>query len=250
MGILDKVVKNVGDAGSKVVDASSKVVKDVKKEGEKAVKTVKDTADDAADAAKKAANAVATGAGKVVSAGAAGVKSVGGGLKDAVIHAERLLTEKEKRLAKKVFADSLPYGDIYLSDGLGFGERQYTIPRPLHPGTYLIHIGPKIFPDATKSSVVDNGQTGDAIFIHELTHVWQSVHRKNPLDYIGDSLSNQLRYKADAYTYDSSKVGKAKWDSFNAEQQASIVEDWYVGGMKETSKAFVYIRDNIRKGKV
>jgi hypothetical protein len=41
-------------------------------------------------------------------------------------------------------------------------------------------------------------------------------------------------------------VGRKSWRKFNAEQQAMIVENWYVGGMSESDEAFVYIRDNIR----
>src|SRR5262249_38374792 len=66
---------------------------------------------------------------------------------------ERLLTDNEKNLARTVFEKTLPYGAIYLSNGLGLGGRAYTIPHPLHVGSYVIHIGPSIFPDATDSSV-------------------------------------------------------------------------------------------------
>ena len=158
------------------------------------------------------------------------------------------MTKDERNLAHSVFEDTLPYGAIYLSNGLGFGKRPYTIPHPLRAGSYVIHIGPKIFEDATDSSVVVLSQKGDSIFIHELTHVWQGSHRKNPFDYIVDSVYNQIRFGSGAYDVENEDIGTKKWGEFTAEQQAVIVQDWYGDGMSETDKAFRYIRDSIRAG--
>ena len=161
-------------------------------------------------------------------------------------YAERLLTAAEKDLARQVFEETLPYGLIYLSNGLGLGERAYTIPHPLRLGSYLIHIGPQIFPDTTDSSIIVLGQTGDAVFIHESTHVWQGVNRRHAFDYILDSVYNQVRFGSHAYDLNQDDVGSKSWDKFNAEQQAMIVQNWYVGGMSESDDAFIYIKDNIR----
>lgn len=161
-------------------------------------------------------------------------------------YAERLLTDAEKDLARQVFEEALPYGAIYLSNGLGLGQRAYTIPHPLHLGSYLIHIGDATFPDATDSSIIVLGQTADAVFIHELTHVWQGANRRHAFDYILDSVYNQVRFGSHAYDLNRDDVGKKSWGEFNAEQQAMIVENWYVAGMSESDDAFTYIRDNIR----
>ena len=161
-------------------------------------------------------------------------------------YAERLLTDAEKDLARQVFEEALPYEAIYLSNGLGLGQRAYTIPHPLHLGSYLIHIGDATFPDATDSSIIVLGQTADAVFIHELTHVWQGANRRHAFDYILDSVYNQVRFGSHAYDLNRDDVGKKSWGEFNAEQQAMIVENWYVAGMSETDPAFIYIRDNIR----
>ena len=161
-------------------------------------------------------------------------------------YAERLLTDAEKDLARQVFEEALPYGAIYLSNGLGLGQRAYTIPHPLHLGSYLIHIGDATFPDATDSSIIVLGQTADAVFIHELTHVWQGANRRHAFDYILDSVYNQVRFGSHAYDLKQDDVGKKSWSEFNAEQQAMIVENWYAGGMSESDDAFIYIKDNIR----
>ena len=172
-----------------------------------------------------------------------------GGLRQAVRFDERFLTEKEESLARKVFADSLPYDSVYISNAVGLEQRPYTIPHPLRRGSFVINIGPEMFPDAAAHSMTALGQTADAILIHELTHVWQGVHRAHALDFVKDSVLNQIRYGDRAYQLDTSKVGTAQWDSFGAEQQAMIVEGWYDDGMAEGDPAFVYIRDNVRAGK-
>jgi hypothetical protein len=163
-------------------------------------------------------------------------------------YAERFLTDAEKDLARKVFEETLPYGAVYLSNGLGLQQRAYTIPHPLHLGSYVIHIGPDAFRDATNSSVVMLGQTVDAVFIHELTHVWQGVNRRHAFDYILDSVYNQVRFGSQAYDLNQEDVGRKKWSEFNAEQQAMIVENWYAAGMAESDAAFTYIKDNLRAG--
>ena len=164
-------------------------------------------------------------------------------------YAERLLTDAEKDLARQVFEEALPYEAIYLSNGLGLGQRAYTIPHPLHLGSYLIHIGDATFPDATDSSIIVLGQTADAVFIHELTHVWQGANRRHAFDYVLDSVYNQLRFGSHAYDLNRDDVGNRGWGEFNAEQQAMIVENWYVAGMSENDDAFTYIKDNIRARK-
>ena len=150
---------------------------------------------------------------------------------------ERLLTETEISLAKKVFGETLPYGVIYLSNTLGLQERAYTVPHPTKAASYLVNIGADGFTDASGSAI-------DQTLIHELTHVWQGVHRSHRLDYIFDSLHNQARLGSAAYDY----VAGADWSSYGAEQQARIVEDWYHLGMDEADPRFRYIRDNIRAG--
>jgi len=161
-------------------------------------------------------------------------------------YAERLLTDAEKDLARQVFDGALPYEAIYLSNGLGLGRRPYTIPHPLHLGSYVIHIGDETFPDATNASLVVLGQTADSVFIHELTHVWQGANRRHAFDYILDSVYHQVRFGSHAYDLNQDDVGKKRWREFNAEQQAMIVQNWYLAGMSESDQAFTYIRDHIR----
>jgi len=167
-------------------------------------------------------------------------------IRSSASYAERLLTDAEKNLARQVFEETVPYGAVYLSNGLGLKRRAYTIPHPLHLGSYVIHIGEETFPDATNSSIVVLGQRADAVFIHELTHVWQGANRRHALDYIFDSVYHQIREGSHAYDLNQAEVGKKSWGEFNAEQQAMIVENWYAAGMSESNDAFTYIKNNIR----
>jgi hypothetical protein len=222
---LDKIVNAAGDATDKAVNKAHDVVDEVVQEGRKGAAAVGDELNKA--------RGVASG-------------GIDGFTQPSPPYAERFLTNAEKDLARKVFAETLPYGAIYLSNGLGLQRRAYTIPHPLHLGSYVIHIGPDAFPDATNSSVVMLGQTVDAVFIHELTHVWQGTNRRHAFDYILDSVYNQFRFGSHAYDLNQDEVGKKTWSKFNAEQQAMIVENWYAAGMSETDAAFTYIKDNIR----
>lgn len=239
MGLLDKVkaLANKGEqAVDKIVNATEEATTTVAGKAEDAVNEVvqegRKGADAVADELRRARGIISGNADGFVRASST--------------YAERLLTDAEKNLARKVFAETLLYGSIYLSNGRGLGQRAYTIPHPLHLGSFVIHIGPDIFRDATDSSNVMFNQTGDAVFIHELTHVWQGTNRSTAFDYIVDSLYNQIHSGSHAYDLDAAEVGTKSWDKFNAEQQAMIVQNWYVSGMSESDPAFTYIRDNIR----
>lgn len=239
MGLLDKAkaLANKGEeAVDKIVTATQEAAKEVVQEGRKGASTI-------AAGERKAAGVVA---GELRKARGIISGNADGFVRASAAYAERLLTDAEKHLARNVFEETLPYGAIYLSNGRGLGKRAYTIPHPLHLGSFVIHIGPDVFRDATDSSNLMFNQTGDAVFIHELTHVWQGANRSTAFDYIIDSLYNQIHSGSHAYDLDPAEVGKKSWDKFNAEQQAMIVQNWYEGGMLESDDAFTYIKDNIR----
>lgn len=139
----------------------------------------------------------------------------------------RLMDKDERATAWTVFQHTIPYDNVHLSSGLGAGGRAFTIPDPLSIGHYVIYIGP---------------HPTMALLIHELTHVWQGHNSNLAWGYILNSLFSQMVCK-DAYDYD--KKLEDDWRLYNVEQQASIVENWYVDGRSKTDKAYRYIRDNI-----
>jgi hypothetical protein len=147
----------------------------------------------------------------------------------------RYLTNSEIALAKPVFRDSLPWNRITISPKLGFRDRPYTWGRTLNVGPYMY-------------KGLDTATKGPPTFIHELTHVWQYQHRSYSGSYIFDSAAAQALHGDDAYQYEPGKP----WDSYNAEQQAHIVQDWYVLGLNDdpNDPLFPYIRDVIRTKRI
>lgn len=157
------------------------------------------------------------------------------------IKLKRKMTEDEKIFARQIFENSLPYDDIYVSNTIGAGNRQYVTPEFKHDGGWIMHLGRAMYAGATLTS-------HRAIFVHELTHVWQSYHSPFRWGYVANSMCQQivLMKGAKAYDYESG----FKWSHYNAEQQAQMVMDWYIWGMWEKDERFEYIRDHIRKGKI
>lgn len=80
--------------------------------------------------------------------------------------------------------------------------------------------------------------------VHEMTHVWQGQHGIYPTVYMAQSLWQQLshgvkdiidkggwrtwdEHRGTAYLFNMADIG-ANWDRFNVEQQANIIETWYL----------------------
>ncbi|HEX2203027.1 MAG TPA: hypothetical protein VHG91_07005 [Longimicrobium sp.] len=252
MGFWDDLKKAAQEFGDTVAETMSDGAEAASEAAEESAETVGEGAREVADAlgdqARRAAGAVAEIVGVLATEGAAVWAAVSAGAAAFSEHAgraaretgayqERLITEAEEVFARQVFGDTLPYGAIWLSNGLGFEQRAYTIPHPRYLGSYVVHIGPGAFDDPTSDE-------NAALFIHELTHVWQGRWRRNVFDYMVDSVASQFRQGQDAYVY----VPGRPWGDYNAEQQASIVQDWFSGGMDEKDPLFVYIAANIRTG--
>ncbi len=150
----------------------------------------------------------------------------------------RFLAGGEIAIAKDVYKQTIPYASILVSDGIGADNRPFTVPTilPLHDplppfynfnvkrdGKYVIHAGDGYY-GMTKS---DDDRT---TLIHELAHVWQGEHYDSwSWTYVVFSLKDQA-LSDDAYAYDKTRLGP--WDDYGPEQQAKIVEDWFVDKMK------------------
>lgn len=171
----------------------------------------------------------------------------------------RFMNLKEYEIVSGVFGDTLPYRRrILITNGAGVDGRAFTIPTSLVStllGTaatgylglisgyltsfinagYLINVGDSY------SKLAD---TEKWLLVHETAHVWQGKNSKLALSYVFDSCLSQCFSGSSAYTY---TAGKA-WSSYNVEQQASVVEDWFKNGSSESNALFPYIRDNVRKG--
>ncbi len=163
----------------------------------------------------------------------------------------RSLSTAEKNLAKSVFQNTINYDMVRITNTLGAGGRPWTTNTP---PLYMINVG------SDYSSLTANNER-KLLLIHELAHVWQGQHlvpfMHNSAAHQTLSAINNGGDVSSAYSY---RVGKP-WRQYNVEQQASIVEHWYMpanlcfengvcgGGMKTTDGRYRYIRDHIRKNK-
>jgi len=167
--------------------------------------------------------------------------------------ATRPLTQDEIDLARAVFQDNLPYKKIRIADDLGLGDAPWTDP---FGAFFTIHMGPTAFGvgTSTTATAAYNAAKLDETFIHELTHVWQGSHGCR-YAFVGGSVVAQARLgRKRVYNY----LPDYPWESYNPEQQAQIVEDWYAGNPianykatfpamdEKTSPLFKYIKDPIR----
>jgi hypothetical protein len=165
----------------------------------------------------------------------------------------RLLNPDEMFLLQQVFGLMVlpPREQIAVSNGLGFGGAPYTTKGPfdseLTPDArYAIHLGDVVSrnltsDDSTTPILGDDYSDISELFIHEMTHVWQLFN--------GWSSGDLIRGTINAHTIGSYdvKAGDA-WDSYNTEQQATIVEKWHGGGKRTDSELFPYIKFIVRQG--
>ena len=169
----------------------------------------------------------------------------------------RELTDEEYRWANdEVYSGTLPPKDrIVLTDTIGAQNRAFTFPR--FDGKITLNMGPDVFDDPRNSRV--NEQDGDGwtirrgeVFIHELAHAWQIAHTPIDLVFIADALATTACQVTGHNPYHYGPAGPA-YSSFNIEQQAQIVNEWFsgkkTGSVKdENSPYYQYIIRNIRTG--
>lgn len=180
----------------------------------------------------------------------------------------RLMNQAEYAVVTRVLGNTLPYRfRIIITNGAGLGNRPFTIPTSLlstlgatvaggflgGPAgaligggvgsltsfinmAYLMNVG-SAYPNMSTSN------TG--LLVHETTHVWQGKNSSLSLSYVFGSCVSQCLRGGAAYNY---TPGSA-WGSYNVEQQASIVEDWFVAGEPQSGDLWSYIRDYVRHGR-
>ena len=167
--------------------------------------------------------------------------------------ASRPLKNSEIEFARQVFEDQLPYGKVhlasyYLPGNQGVAVTLASVSSIIPVAAlrhYTIYFGPEVYRDGADGAGVRD------TFVHELTHVWQGYHSSLGWEYMVNSMIAQghaILTQGDrnkAYDY---KLGAA-WDDYNVEQQALIVQDWYLNGMREDDERFTYIANHIRKGR-
>ena len=165
------------------------------------------------------------------------------------------MTEEERRFAAAVFGDKLPFDRITLTNLSHGGGRKYVIPSL--DGSILVNLDDAYDHPTTYSKARSDYTQPGSVFIHELTHAWQIANTSFLPGLICDQ-SNNYDYHSGAG--ESGRLvdrswSTRPWNSFNLEQQAHIVDDWY--GAFHTSldsvealndPAFRFISNNIRAG--
>ncbi|MCC7427234.1 MAG: hypothetical protein IT557_10030 [Alphaproteobacteria bacterium] len=185
--------------------------------------------------------------------------------------AARLLSDDEWPIVSRIFTTShLPWRyRILVTNATGAGGAPFTIPTAalsalglaatfgpiagylssLTTLGYLMNVGSRNYPDMTAS------KQKKGLLVHETTHVWQGYNDIFALTYVISSAVSQcaamvsadgsLASRNAAYNY----TPGSSFGSYSAEQQASIVEDWFLAGEPSSGPLWRYIRDNIRRGR-
>jgi hypothetical protein len=185
------------------------------------------------------------------------VAGVAAGAITAALIQSRPMRENELKLARSVFADTIPYDKVMLTNLAGLGGRAFTAPGV--DGKIYCNLGAAYNNPADHAYPV-NGE----LLIHELTHAWQIAHSSFVPGMVCSGIVTQVdhTFGDDVYKYGGAGTG---WSDFNLEQQGSIVDQWFAGNgypdsnqgayppMDNTVLAtgacrnpyYVYIRDNI-----
>jgi hypothetical protein len=203
-------------------------------------------------------------------AGAA-LGSIAGVVAGALMKA-RLMSDKEWAVAVAVFGNSLPPRDhIIVTDISGLNGRAFTVPGSalatlgaviypplflwlmqnpnLFAGRILMNMG-GAFPDLYRAAPYTPTKSypyQGMVLAHELTHAWQIYHQ-NSYGYLCSAVSLQTQNSLGSDVY-AVQPGQ-QWGQYNLEQQATLVDLWYGGGMSTgfLDPYYRYITANIRPG--
>lgn len=148
----------------------------------------------------------------------------------------RFLRQDERVFAKRIFGKTLPLDDILVTDVLGAGNEPFTavsgpskeplpfvVPLPRY--IYALNMGGEGFDNCIAPNV-------KAAFVRELARVWQ-----------GPAFVS-MAHKPGRAEY---QVG-APWATLDPNQKATLVEDWFRGGMRYDDPRMTYITAHIRRG--
>jgi len=185
--------------------------------------------------------------------------------------AARFYNDGEWAIVSRVFTTPyLPWRyRILLTDALGVDSAPFTIPTTVLSSLgltaafgpiagyisslttlgYLVNVGPGSYPDMTAT------KAKKGLLVHETTHVWQGYNDIFSLSYVIDSAVHQCAGMASSGGSVSGRGGAyaytagSDFGSYSAEQQAAIVQDWFLAGEPGSGSLWRYIRDNIRRGR-
>lgn len=139
----------------------------------------------------------------------------------------RRLTTEEISLLKEIYGPTIDYSKVRIKEGkcglLGCSDRPWTLGNTIY------------FPTD------NNGQINKAILVHEMAHVWQ-FQTKGP-GYMLDSLGAQ--YLGDGYDFEKAVRQGEKFEDFNVEQQAALIEAAFRAGYLTGQKDYCRSQDGL-----
>jgi hypothetical protein len=179
------------------------------------------------------------------------VAGVGTGVvANAMIKSEPL-TEPEKILARRVFAQTVDLDRVRKTNFEGIGGRPFTAPGV--DGLIYCNLG-EGFTDPLGYSN-DHYPTPGQVLIHELVHAWQICHSTSWPALMCSGFMNQTTKLFGDNVYAYGAPGPA-FSAFNAEQQGAIVDQWFGAShnsssyrpMSRANPYYRYVVDDLRFG--
>ena len=141
-----------------------------------------------------------------------------------------------------MYRETIPWRRVFVTPLLGFGARAFTTTLPPFAPVelgYALNVGAEGYAGMERSRRLRG------LLIHELAHVRQGEAGLWSSAFMLRSIWCQtwaaIR-RGSAYDYAPGR----EWGEYGVEQQASIVEDWYLGGEREDDALYRYVRDHVR----
>jgi RHS repeat-associated protein len=139
----------------------------------------------------------------------------------ALVNKSRPLTQGEIRMSKTIFGSAIDYTKPMVYNRPWIAQSRWTAVTPngniymRGDGTSVGDAGGLYRPDFS----LEPNVYLRAVFIHEMTHVWQYQH--------GVWVKTRAAFNR-RYSFDFSKLGTKDFKKYGLEQQAMIVEDSYI----------------------
>ncbi len=156
----------------------------------------------------------------------------------------RPIAQAEIVLARTVFGNTIPYDQVMLTSLSGLGGRAFAAPGV--DGKIYCNLG-NAYANPLAPGGYPHYRAAGQLLIHELTHAWQIAHSGFLPGLMCSFVVNQADHTFGDHVYQYGPAGPA-WLTFNLEQQAAIVDQWFGGKMDKTSPYYRYIRDDILHG--
>ncbi|MCC7342546.1 MAG: hypothetical protein IT170_15800 [Bryobacterales bacterium] len=180
---------------------------------------------------------------------------VAGAIAGATAFRHRPVEVHERVFAEEVFGRTLPWDRIRLTNLSGLKGAAFVCPNV--DNQILVNLGAAAYERPALARNPDYPHPGQ-LFIHELTHAWQIGNGGFDARYLWDGIIDKIG--GGDYRY--GPPGPA-FSEFGIEEQASLVDEWFAGSLKNASVPwtnfrparneddpyFRYIAENIRLGR-